>query len=196
MACRLTKISPQIGKLQYGKLRSHIIPLLPAVLLIGTLSLGSCQAAPPVSGQPVAIATIWDGQTFEVLQAGTSGLAPVIKLAGIEVPDSKQQPWGPAARQALRDLTRDRIITARIVSDPNPDSRIRWAYVWAGEQLLNQAMVAAGHAYINPDFAHPDYADLLQRSQDQARVMGYGIWNPDQPLRQTAADFRRQGRGS
>jgi micrococcal nuclease len=196
LACRLTKISQLLGKLRYGKLRSHPTALLSVILLLGTLSLASCQSAPPVSGQPVAIATIWDGQTFEVLQAGTSGLAPVIKLAGIEVPDSNQQPWGPAARQTLRDLTRDRIITARLVSAPNPDSRIRWAYVWAGEQLLNQAMVAAGHAYINPDFAHPDYADLLQHSQDHARVMGYGIWNPDQPLRQTAADFRRQGRGS
>ncbi|NEO50538.1 MAG: thermonuclease family protein, partial [Moorea sp. SIO4A3] len=29
-------------------------------------------------------------------------------------------------------------------------------------------------------------------AQEYARIMGYGIWNPDQPLRLTPAEFRRQ----
>ena len=53
-------------------------------------------------------------------------------------------------------------------------------------------MVKEGWALAKPDFPNTKYMERLIHAQERARIMGLGIWNPDQPMRQTPAQFRRQ----
>ncbi|NEO65052.1 MAG: thermonuclease family protein, partial [Moorea sp. SIO4G2] len=49
-----------------------------------------------------------------------------------------------------------------------------------------------GCALASPLAPNNKYDHKIARAQEYARIMGYGIWNPDQPLRLTPAEFRRQ----
>ena len=136
------------------------------------------------------------GQTLQLLYplALTDAGSEVkrVRLLGITAPDRDQVPWGPAAQDCLNQYVEDETVG---LTAPNPtaDAYGRlWAYVWSGDRLVNQALLSEGCAYV-------DEATLLQHSQpndwidaqEQARVLGLGIWNPDQPLRQSPDAFRQ-----
>ena len=53
-------------------------------------------------------------------------------------------------------------------------------------------MVKEGLALAGPDFPNTKYMERLINAQERARLMGIGIWNPTQPMRQTPGQFRRQ----
>jgi len=36
------------------------------------------------------------------------------------------------------------------------------------------------------------YSQRLNYAQEYARLMGYGIWNPEKPMRLTPTEFRNQ----
>jgi micrococcal nuclease len=68
------------------------------------------------------------------------------------------------------------------------------AYVWKNGDLLNEKLVQQGYALFVPRSPNYKYDKRLERAQEWARLMGQGIWNPEKPLRQTPAEFRRQNR--
>jgi micrococcal nuclease len=67
----------------------------------------------------------------------------------------------------------------------------RLAHVWKNEVLVTEKLVARGYALADLEFTHK-YSKRLMRAQEYARLMGYGIWNPSQPLRLSPAEFRKQ----
>jgi micrococcal nuclease len=58
--------------------------------------------------------------------------------------------------------------------------------------LLNEQLVKEGYVLAAPRSPNKKYDSRIARAQEYARLMGYGIWNPDQPMRLTPAEFRRQ----
>jgi micrococcal nuclease len=73
------------------------------------------------------------------------------------------------------------------------DASGRWlAYVWYDGILLNEQLVAQGYVLAAPRSPNNKYDERIARAQEYARLMGYGIWNPNQPMRLTPAEFRRQ----
>ncbi|NEQ28022.1 MAG: thermonuclease family protein, partial [Microcoleus sp. SIO2G3] len=72
------------------------------------------------------------------------------------------------------------------------DSFGRWlAYVWYDGKLLNEQLVKEGYVLSAPRSPNDKYDERIARAQEYARIMGYGIWNPVQPMRLTPAEFRR-----
>lgn len=144
----------------------------------------------PLQLEPVKVVRIVSGQTIEVLDAsGQNPLAERVRLLGIEAPDWKhQQPWSDQARQQLETLIgSDR--TVWLESDVQPGlshsdgSQLRLAYVWQGKDLLNERLVEGGYVLAHARSPNLKYEQRLAYAQEKARLLGVGIWNPNQPMR-------------
>jgi micrococcal nuclease len=155
--------------------------------------LAGCQRAIAPSGTPVKVRQVASGQTIEIVSAsGQTSTPQKVRLIGIDTPDLKQQPWGIEAKQRLEELVRSKSV--RLEFDVEKQDRYgrSLAYVWVENQLANEQLVATGYALAMPRSPNVKYQEKLQRAQESARLMGRGIWNTDNPLRQTPTEFRRQ----
>lgn len=161
------------------------------------IALCGCQAPITPVGERVHVTQVVSGQALEVLdpQQPTAQAERVV-LTGIAAPHWQQQPWSLEAKAELEALLggdRGVLLESAVESSRQANgSPVRLVYVWQGNRLLNEQLVAAGWALVQaPD---PKYQQRLEQAQETARLLGRGIWNPRQPMRQTPAEFRRQGR--
>lgn len=155
--------------------------------------LASCQNLNPRSGQMIRVERVVSGQTIEI--ADRSAAVPLlepIRLIGIQAPDIKQKPWGQEARTQLEKLTLGQEVLLEFDVQEKDRFDRQLAYVWLGGKLINEYMVEEGWALAEPDFPNTKYMERLINAQEKARLMGLGIWNPDQPMRQTPGQFRSQ----
>jgi len=169
------------------------------------LLLVGCQSTPVPSGRTVTVQVqrVVSGQTLDVVNP-TQQRAVIerVRLIGIEAPDLKQEPWGSAAKNRFEQMIsqtpdhNQQIVLQPVVLEPDvqeKDSTGRWlAYVWYDGVLINEQLVKQGYVIAAPRSPNKKYDERFARAQEYARLMGYGIWNPDQPMRLTPAEFRRQ----
>ncbi len=160
-------------------------------LVMACIFLASCQNLNRPSGKITRVERVVSGQTIEI--ADRSAAVPVlepIRLIGIQAPDIRQKPWGQEARIQLEKLTLGQEVLLEFdVQEKDRFDRLL-AYVWLGGKLINEYMVKEGLALAEPDFPNTKYIERLTNAQERARLMGLGIWNPDQPMRQTPGQFR------
>jgi micrococcal nuclease len=165
------------------------------------LLLVGCQSSRVPSTVTVQVQQVVSGHTLDVLHpTQQTALTERVRLIGIEAPDLKQQPWGEAARnrfeQMLGEKAGQQLVLQPVVLEPDvqeKDTYGRWlAYVWRDGKLINQELVKEGCVLAAPRSPNNKYDSRIARAQEYARLMGYGIWNPDQPMRLTPAEFRRQ----
>jgi len=173
-------------------------------LLIGCsflFLLGGCQSKKVPPGIPVQVQQVISGQTIEVLDTTQQpALIVRVRLIGIEAPDLRQQPWGTAAKTRMEQLIGEtrgqQLILQSVFLEPDvqtKDSFGRWlAYVWHDGVMINEQLIKEGYVLATPRSPNNKYNERLIRAQEYARIMGYGIWNPEQPLRLTPAEFRRR----
>ena len=133
------------------------------------------------------------GQTVEIAFSHRESTPLTVRLAGLSAPDHRQQPWGAEARQALSDLVLQQPIRLEPVGALDGYGR-QWGYLWQGDRLINEHLLAAGHGVAELRATPPQatYAHRLAHAQHQARLLGRGLWNPDNPMRQTPVEFRQQ----
>ena len=162
-------------------------------LLMVCIFLVACQNHYPPSGKMIRVERVVSGQTIEI--ADRSLAVPIlepIRLIGIQAPDIRQKPWGQEARIQLEKLTLgQKVLLEFDVQEKDRFDRLL-AYVWLRGKLINEFMVKEGLALAGPDFPNTKYMERLINAQERARLMGIGIWNPTQPMRQTPGQFRRQ----
>jgi micrococcal nuclease len=153
-------------------------------------------AADETSGElQVQVAAIKSGQTIEVLEAGST-LRKAVRLIGVEAPDPRQLPWGEAATQALQAQLAGQTVHLEFDQEQDDAYGQTLAYVWLGDRLINEGMVEEGWVLAQgrsptTDVNNTRYALRLANAQEAARLLHRGIWNPDQPMRQSPSDFRR-----
>lgn len=165
------------------------------ILICLLLVLVGCQRAIEPSGTQVSLRHVTSGQTVEVLRSAQPTQTPEkVRLIGIDAPDLKQQPWGSDAKQHLEELVSGDSIRLEFDVERFDAYGRELAYLWVGNQLVNEQLVASGYALAMPRSPNVKYQQKLQRAQESARLMGRGIWNPDRPMRQTPTEFRRQNR--
>jgi micrococcal nuclease len=164
-----------------------------AISCCWVLLLTGCQRTIEPSGMVVRVQRVASGQTVEIVSASGQTPAPQqVRLIGIDTPDLKQQPWGVQAKQRLAELVGSQSVRLEFDVERHDRYGRSLAYLWAGNQLANEQLVASGVALAIPRSPNVKYQEKLQRAQESARLMGRGIWNPDTPMRQTPAEFRRQ----
>lgn len=119
----------------------HWLALI-ALLLLACAAWGRAPAAlPEVEG---VIVRVVDGDTlrFQPVQTGAPELA--VRLRGIDAPESCQ-PWGPQARQALRQAVQGR--RGRLQLHGVDEYRRTLGVVWVDGRDVNRWLVEAGHAW-------------------------------------------------
>jgi micrococcal nuclease len=160
-----------------------------------SLLLISCQKPEIPQGTMVKIGRTISGQTVEITSISDKiAILEQIRLIGIEVPDFKQQPWGEQAKQKLEQLIGGKEVL--LESDVEQKDRFdrKLAYLWQDNILLNEQLIKEGYALAAVRSPNTKYQQRLVNAQEWARLMGKGIWNPEQPLRETPAEFRQQNR--
>ncbi len=169
----------------------HRLVAIVGLLAIALLAI-ACQPPPPTHLATGEVQRTVSGQTLDVtVLSEASNQIERVRLLGIAAPDLQQIPWGPAARDALSAQLPPRArIDLEFASDERDAYQRRLAYVWQDGRLINEDLVARGWVLAATDAPDQRYRQRLERAQDYARIMGLGIWQPDQPLRQTPREFR------
>lgn len=154
---------------------------------IACLWLTGCQFATAPQGITAQVSTIVSAQELEVVgSAAYPEITERVRLEGIAVPDRTQRPWSDAARAKLEQLIANQTLLLETDAEPRDARGRRLAYVWRNGKLLNEVLVAEGYAIAQPHPPNDKYRQRLSDAQDRARLLGLGIWNPQQPLRQIA----------
>src|SRR4051812_24652704 len=113
--------------------------------LIFWLALTTSASLPPAQepGTSCVVKRISDGDTFRCADGRR------VRLIGIDSPETEQEPYGEAARQALVQRIPLRSVV-RLETDVAPLDRYGrvLAYVWAGPKLINETMVRDGWALL------------------------------------------------
>ena len=177
---------------------------LPAQLLSSLLLvLSACQSPPSPVGLTVAVRRVVSGQTLEVLvPAEPAARVERVRLLGINAPDLRQNPWGNIAKHKLEELISDgqqqnlRLQSQSVLLESGDETKDRFgrrlAYVWHEGKLVNEQLVAGGYVLATQYWSGGKYRQRLTRAQEYARLMEYGIWNPEQPMNLTPREFRSQ----
>lgn len=166
-------------------------------IAIATVWLTACTNQPASSDMQVKVVRVVSGHTLEVLPLNNNrntSSAKRVRLLGLDAPARRQLPWGPNAKQYLQDLASEQ--TLRLEFDrQREDQYQRWlAYAWLDGTLINEQLLQQGHAIAVSRYPNTKYQQRFTHAREQARLLERGIWNPEQPMRQTPAEFRRQNR--
>lgn len=150
-----------------------------------------CQSERVPQGAIVAVLRVTNQQELEL--AGLSEQPEIteqVKLAGIQIPSLAQQPWGKTAKERLEQMTQKQSVLLETENATRDDDGQRSVYAWLNGALLNEKLVAEGYALVIPQPLNSKYEQRLSRAQDRARILGLGIWNPQNPLRQDPSEFQ------
>ena len=172
-------------------MKSAVIFLCCLLLLMG------CQAKKNTlqSGMvPIKVVRVVSGQTLQVTGFREQpSLISELRLTGISAPPARQRPWGEASKQRLIELIEDKSSPVRLEFDVEAKDKYGriLAYVWKNETLVNEQLVKEGHALFMARSPNRKYDSRLERAQHWSRLMGEGIWNPEDPMRLSPSEFRR-----
>ena len=158
-----------------------------------TLLFSCSDRTPDTNFISAKVTRVLSGQTVEVSLTDTSEVAKV-RIIGIDAPDLRQDPWGEAAKNRLTELVMAMPVELELEEDrPVDELRDRFnrlpAHIWQNKTLIGKQLVKEGCVLANDRYEH-SYSKLMQESQEYARALGYGIWNPDRAMRYTPSQFR------
>jgi endonuclease YncB( thermonuclease family) len=140
-------------------------------------------AAEPYSAKVIGIT---DGDTLKVLTDQRKQVK--IRLAEIDTPERKQ-PWGNKAKQALSDLTFQRMVTVMPVTTDRYGRTV--AHLLVSDLNVNREMVRTGNAWVYRKYLRDK--SLLDVEAD-AKNANQGLWGLPEFQRVPPWEWRRQKR--
>ncbi|GAB4291173.1 MAG: hypothetical protein Fur0025_26280 [Oscillatoriaceae cyanobacterium] len=165
-------------------------------MLLVCFLLTSCQLETPPQGVKVKVERVLSGQTVEI--SNTRG-PERLRLLGIDAPDGRQEPHGAAAKEKLQQMVEGKLVLLEYDMKTQDDYGRQLGYIWLDGQLVQEVLVRDGYVLaasrrgqstlLSPNTKHSQRLDYAQKL---ARVQELGIWNPQNPLRLTPAQFRRR----
>ncbi|MCY7323557.1 MAG: thermonuclease family protein [Phormidesmis sp. CAN_BIN36] len=166
--------------------------LLSLVVLPIVLGLSGCQEAIAPQTEAIAVQQVLSGQEFELVGIpGQPDITEQVRLAGIAAPSLTQEPWGNAAKTQLEQMIGSQSVM--LESDVRTEQGRRSVYAWLNGTLLNEKLVAEGYALVTVSKPPKSKYELrLTRAQDRARILGLGIWIPQDPMRQISGQNTRE----
>ena len=124
------------------------------------------------------VTRVIDGDTVDVRFRGR---AVTVRLIGIDTPESVApgEPVGCFALQASSYTTRrlegERVRLEFDVERIDPFDRTL-AYVWLGDELVNETLVRQGYAFVTTFPPNVRYVDRFRAAQRDARSVERGVW--------------------
>lgn len=157
------------------------------------LILLGCSTTSPRQTISVKVERVLSGQTLEISDAsGTQRL----RLIGIDapawMPKCQQDPWQEEAKKQLQKKLEGQSVWLEFDEQTEDNYDRQLGYVWQDEKLINEWLVQQGLVLASrPYEPNTRYAQRLAYAQEYARMMELGIWNWQNPMRQTPQEFRR-----
>ncbi len=165
-------------------------PLLPTiVMLLLCFLLTSCQLETPPQGVKVKVERVVSGQTVEI--SNTQG-PERLRLLGINAPDWRQEPHGAAAKEKLQQMVEGKLVLLEYDIKTQDNYGRQLGYIWLDGQLVQEVLVRDGYVLAASLWPNTKHEQRLDYAQKWARVQELGIWNAEEPLRLTPAEFRRR----
>jgi len=150
------------------------------LLLVAAASYWFGQApTPPAVPLPegtVEVSRVVDGDTLIINGAR-------VRLIGVNAPESVRpeypvEPFGPEASEFTKKFVAQGNIHLTFDKERYDRHGRMLAYVWSGDEMLNQALVEQGLARWEPNFYYSESKKRLFRlAQDQAKSARRGIWS-------------------
>ena len=108
-----------------------------------------------------------------------------VRLQGIDTPETVREgfaveAWGPEAGQFTKDFIARANNRVRLTfSLERKDRHDRFlAFVWHGDEMLNEELVRAGLAHARLDYRYSGLMKRrLEKAQDEAKRAGRGMWS-------------------
>ncbi|WP_254566034.1 thermonuclease family protein [Oscillatoria sp. HE19RPO] len=158
---------------------------------IGLLFLVGCSVPVRSEQVQVRVERVISGNTLEVRDLSASGAVKRVRLIGIEAPDLQQNPWGNAAKQQLKRLIEGQTLLLEWDIEKEDGYDRQLAYLWRDGKLVNEELIAGGYVLAQMRSPNLKYDRRFTQAQEQARIMGEGIWDSQTPLRVHPSDFRQ-----
>jgi micrococcal nuclease len=141
---------------------------------------------PPAASSPESldegihvVRRVVDGDTL-LLESGAR-----VRLQGIDTPETVKEnhpvePWGPEASELTKQFIARAGGRVRLAfgQERRDDYGRFLAFVWNGEEMLNEELVRAGLARARLDYRYSGTMKRrLQQAQEEAQKAGRGIWS-------------------
>ena len=159
--------------------RGFLLALIFAAIAVARWSLHEPEPPSPESlAEGVCeVQRVVDGDTL-LLANGAR-----VRLIGVDTPETVKssqpvQPWGPEAAEFTRQFVAGG--TVRLQFDRERIDRYGrfLAYVWVNDRLLNEELVRAGLARMEPQYRYARaMKERLRRAEQEAKDAGRGIWS-------------------
>jgi endonuclease YncB( thermonuclease family) len=126
------------------------------------------------------VISVTDGDTFKVKFG--DGSVDKVRLLLIDTPETKRantpvQPFGPEASDYLTELlTGQKVKLETDVSERDQYGRIL-AYVYLGEEMVNEMLIAEGLARVAVYLPDVKYVDQFRVIETKAKSAKLGIWS-------------------
>ncbi|MBD2359239.1 thermonuclease family protein [Tolypothrix sp. FACHB-123] len=159
-----------------------------AVLAIATMLVSGLPSVAQTNLPAMTVVSVGDGDTLRA--QNQQGQAVTIRLACIDAPELKQQPWGQQSAARLKQLLPvGQSIKVRQV-DRDKYKRVV-AEVYVGDRSINLNMVQEGQAVVYRQYLKgcASTKDQFIKAEATAKQQKLGFWNQPKPL--MPWDFRR-----
>jgi micrococcal nuclease len=147
------------------------------------------QTAKSAESMKLKVISVGDGDTFRA--TGTTGERVTVRLACIDAPELKQNPYGNKSRDYLRQLIPvGQSVQASVVDTDKYGRKV--AIITAGGKNVNLNLVRAGHAAVYREYLSncSDIKQELLSAEATAKSAGLEFWSQSNPT--LPKDFRRQ----
>jgi micrococcal nuclease len=136
--------------------------------------------ATPHAGQQAQVTRVVDGDTIEVLMAGTTYK---VRYIGVDTPETVDprrpvQCYGREASERNRQLVEGKtVVLEKDVSETDKYGRLL-RYIWVDGEMVNATLVREGYAMAITYPPDVKYQELFLSLQQEAREAGRGLWGP------------------
>lgn len=168
---------------------------MPQRSLVFSLSLALLSLSPTSAiAQTITgtIVSVGDGDTIRV---STADKTLTVRLSCIDSPELKQQPYGQAAANRLKQLLPvGQAVTLQIADTDRYGRSV--AKVYVGDTAINLTLVQEGQAVVYRQYLGgcPELRDRLLSAEAQDKQRRLGLWTQDHPV--MPWDFRHLGSAS
>jgi micrococcal nuclease len=166
--------------------------ILVIILTIANIILQSGRVPQPPNGESWLITKVVSGQSVEAVRQDSNHKPTRVRLIGISAPLKAQTPWGDRARERLEQLVKDQTVLFEYDQDRQDSDDRPLVYIWQAKSLINAELVKEGYAIADSFPPNNKYEALLEQLQAQARLLEYGIWDPQNPMSLSPKEYRRQ----
>lgn len=172
-------------------------------LVLALLVSAPTEAADEPQGLKGTVLLAVDAGTLQVRPEGEK--KPVtVKLIGLSAPvkatreTDGQEPWATRGQQALALLAARKEVRVEFdVLKSEMGQASVWGYVWVKdkdgkEQLVNELILAGGHAVLDTRVPNVKYVERLTAAQKAAREGKKNIWDEKEPLTETPTEYAKK----